>query len=261
MREAAASPSRPVEAPTPAQPTTITLVDADPGFAGAVPTEHHALARRVLALPMLRAPRGTWEPPLPATWRAPVCGLLVVGGAIGRDVSVGGRVATQFSAPGDILHPWAPMADSLPAGQAFTVHEPATLAVLDARFALAAAKWPALAAVVAERLGEQVLRATVHAAIAQLPRVEQRVLACLWQLAERFGRVAADGVVIELRLTHALIGQCVGARRPTVSLAVRALLDEGLLRRRPDGAWVLDQGSQQAIEGDLPIRTPFGNAA
>jgi CRP/FNR family cyclic AMP-dependent transcriptional regulator len=229
-------------------PEAIVLLDADPAFASAIPTADHPLARRVLTVPLLSADRGPWVPPPRATWRQPVVGLLVVSGAIGRDLDVAGRVGTQFAAPGDVLVPWTTTVETLPYTQSFTVHEPATLAVLERRFALAASRWSGLSAVITERLAEQVLRASVHAAIAQLPRVEQRVLASLWQLAESFGRVQPDGVVIELRLTHALIGQCVGARRPTVSLAIRALLDAGLLRRRTDGAWILHGSSTPALE-------------
>jgi hypothetical protein len=106
-------------------------------------------------------------------------------------------------------------------------------------------------------------------AICQLPRVEQRVLALLWHLAERFGRMAPDGVVLDLRLKHRLIGELVGAQRPTISLALATLLEEGLVRRRPGGALLLDPASRSALAaGDvagrvrvLPTRTPAIAAA
>jgi CRP/FNR family transcriptional regulator, cyclic AMP receptor protein len=79
----------------------------------------------------------------------------------------------------------------------------------------------------------------VCAAISAWPRVEERVLALFWQLADRWGVVRPDGVVIELALTHATIGHLVGAQRPTVSLALHALAEAGLLRRGDTGAWTL----------------------
>jgi CRP-like cAMP-binding protein len=87
----------------------------------------------------------------------------------------------------------------------------------------------------------------VHLAIAQLNRVDLRVLALLWHLAERWGVVAADGVVVPLRLTHATLGRFVGAQRPTVTLALQQLSEAGDLARRPDGAFVLRHGSAESL--------------
>jgi hypothetical protein len=125
---------------------------------------------------------------------------------------------------------------------------PGTVAVLDGRFAVAAQRWPTLAATAQARLAALGERLAVHLAICQLPRVEQRILALLWHLAERFGRMTADGVVLDLRLKHRLIGELVGAQRPTVSLALTTLLEEGLVRRRPGGALLLDPASRTALE-------------
>jgi hypothetical protein len=89
------------------------------------------------------------------------------------------------------------------------------------------------------RASRRAERLAVHQAISQLPRVEQRVLTVLWYLAERWGRVTADGVVVALPLSHGALGRIVGARRPTVSLAVKELVSQDLLARRADGAWLL----------------------
>jgi hypothetical protein len=69
----------------------------------------------------------------------------------------------------------------------------------------------------------------------------------LWQLSERFGRVGADGVWLNVRLTHQLLGQLVGAQRPTVTLALRALTEAGDLRRRDDGTWLLSRASRDQL--------------
>jgi hypothetical protein len=60
-----------------------------------------------------------------------------------------------------------------------------------------------------------------------------------WHLAERWGRVTGDGVIVPLALTHRILGQLVGARRPTVSTALSELAERGELVRRPDGSWLL----------------------
>jgi hypothetical protein len=63
--------------------------------------------------------------------------------------------------------------------------------------------------------------------------------ALFWHLAERWGRVSGDGVIVPLALTHRILGQLVGARRPTVSTALSELAEREELTRRPDGSWLL----------------------
>jgi hypothetical protein len=46
-----------------------------------------------------------------------------------------------------------------------------------------------------------------------LSRAEDRVLTLVSDLAERFGRVTPDGIVIDIDLTHDLIGQMIASRR------------------------------------------------
>ena len=72
--------------------------------------------------------------------------------------------------------------------------------------------WPV---VLQRRFATQAEAASLRTAIVSLPRVEQRILALFWQLAERWGKVGADGVRLELKLTHELIGRLAGAKRPT----------------------------------------------
>jgi len=76
-----------------------------------------------------------------------------------------------------------------------TATEDVLLAALDQRFIQAAATWPQLMIIIQRRLAEQQHRLAVHGAICQLPRVEQRLIALLWYLADRFGRVTPEGVV------------------------------------------------------------------
>jgi hypothetical protein len=88
-------------------------------------------------------------------------------------------------------------------------------------------------------MAERAQRLAVTQAISQLNRVDRRLLALFWHLAERWGRVSRDGIVVPLALSHRLIGELVGARRPTVSTALAELAREGQLARRQDGTWLL----------------------
>jgi DNA-binding GntR family transcriptional regulator len=51
--------------------------------------------------------------------------------------------------------------------------------------------------------------------------------------------VTPDGIVVDLPLTHELIGRLVGGRRPTVTLALAELAENGVLVRRDEGGWLL----------------------
>jgi CRP/FNR family transcriptional regulator, cyclic AMP receptor protein len=225
----------------------LALLAADPSFAAAIPAADLPLAARVLCLPRLHLPAGAWLPPERGSWPAPTCGLLLLDGVVARHVALGDRVATQLLGPGDVLDPWPRGSELLPYGVHWSIHEPATAAVLDGRFATAARRWPSLSTTVHERLGAIAERLGTHLAICQLPRVEDRVLALLWHLAERFGRVTPGGVVLALRLTHRLVGELAGAQRPTVSLAFAALLEAGRVMRRADGALLLDAASRAGL--------------
>jgi CRP/FNR family cyclic AMP-dependent transcriptional regulator len=224
----------------------IALLDADGGFAAGIPSADLALARRVLVLPRLDVDPGAWTPP-PADDHGGALALLV-DGLVGRHIGLGGRVATQLLGPGDVFDPWTRPGDELlPRAVRWSGFTPATVVLLDGRFATAAQRWPALSRTAQTRLSALGDRVAIDLAICQLPRVEQRVLALLWHLAERFGRVASDGVVLDIKLTHRLIGELVGAQRPTVSLAVASLFDEGQLVRRASGTLVLDRESRSAL--------------
>jgi CRP/FNR family cyclic AMP-dependent transcriptional regulator len=224
----------------------ISLLDADGGFAAGIPAADLALARRVLVLPRLDVDPGAWTPPAADDHGGALA--LLIDGLVGRHVALGGRVATQLLGPGDVFEPWTrPGDDLLPHAVRWSAFAPATVVVLDGRFATSAQRWPALSRTAQTRLTALGDRLAIDLAICQLPRVEQRVLALLWHLAERFGRVASDGVVLDIKLTHRLIGELVGAQRPTVSLAVASLLDEGQLVRRASGTLVLDHDSRSAL--------------
>ena len=78
------------------------------------------------------------------------------------------------------------------------------------------------------------LRAVTH-----MTRVDDRLLVLMWFLAERWGRVRPEGVVVPLKLTHQLLAALVGAKRPSVTTALGELTAAGLLERRDDGSWLL----------------------
>jgi CRP/FNR family transcriptional regulator, cyclic AMP receptor protein len=75
-------------------------------------------------------------------------------------------------------------------------------------------------------------------AIVHQARVDIRLQMLFWHLAGRWGKVRSDGIVIPLRLTHAVLSDLVAARRPTVTSALSDLARRGVLRVTDEG-WLL----------------------
>lgn len=216
-----------------ADETRVALLDADRDFADAVPAEDHALARSTLHLPRVSLQPGSWAGPVGV---APPSGYLVLDGIVCRTVTLHDRSAVELFGPGDLI-----TVDELGAAEAvaWQVHQPATLAYLDDRFLLAGARWPRLWHVIVRRAALRAERLAAHLAALQLSRIDDRLETVLWQLADRWGRVTPDGIVLPLRLTHELLGRLTAAKRPTVSVALAALAEAGTVVRRTDGSWLL----------------------
>jgi hypothetical protein len=89
-----------------------------------------------------------------------------------------------------------------------------------------------------QRAAQQAERLATQLVVCQLPRVDQRLLALLWLIAESWGRVTPTGTVVPVRLTHETLGALIGARRPTVTLALRELTERGAIVRQ-SGGWLL----------------------
>ena len=231
----------------------VSLVDTDPDLTAGVPHDDLALARRVLVRPRYEIPKGRWAPELLRAHEG-AFGFLVVEGAILRELQLAGRDCALIVGPGDVLQ--EPSGGGLlECPTTWTALQPSVLTVLDERFTSAAQRWPALGVNLQRRLLDQADRVALHAATAQLPRVERRVIALFWQLAERWGHVTPFGIEVPLQLTHEVLGRLVGAQRPTVTLALRDLADDGLLTRSARGGWLLDRGSSDLLES-ADVLTP-----
>lgn len=58
-------------------------------------------------------------------------------------------------------------------------------------------------------------------------------------MASHWGRVTPQGVCIPFHLTHEVLGEIIGARRPSVSVAMASLQRRNEIARRSDGCYVL----------------------
>ena len=87
-------------------------------------------------------------------------------------------------------------------------------------------------------------------AISHVRRVDDRLVLLFWHLADRRGRMTADGIVIPLKLSHSAIAKLVGAQRPTVSTALGQLRDRGVLERDSNDSWLLRGEPPSARAGE-----------
>jgi len=150
-------------------------------------------------------------------------------------------VCSELLGQRDILRPWNEDCAFTVAeiDAKWTVLEPLRVAILDHRFAAVAGRWPTIIDVILSRMALRARCLAVHLAVTRLTRVDVRVLVMLWFLAERWGRVTREGVVVPLRLTHQVLANLTGAQRPSVTTALGELGKGGLVARRPDGTWLL----------------------
>jgi CRP-like cAMP-binding protein len=215
------------------------LLDLDPDLADALGDRVAADARDRIGVATVAVEPGSWRPHElePAFSRA--FALIVCKGLIVRELGLAGTVTADLLGPGDIVAFDSPSEPLLATTERWHVDAEATVAILDDRVLPALHSWPALSSRLIARAARQAARAAEQRAISQLPRVELRIRALLWHLAERWGRVGASGVVVPLELTHTALGHLVGARRSTVTLALGELGRAGAVTRRDDGAWVL----------------------
>jgi CRP/FNR family cyclic AMP-dependent transcriptional regulator len=214
------------------------LLEEDPDLAEVIEPSQRALAVETMVARELQLAVGAWRRP-PAEELRDGLGMLVLDGVLLHRVGVGERFGVELIGEGDLLRapPWD--GDStLPLTNTWLVLEPTRLAMLDEQFVRQLAQFPQLAGRLVSRAVQRSRQLAVNMAIVHQARVDVRLHMLLWHLAARWGRVRSDGVLVPLRLTHAVLSDLVAARRPTVTSALSDLSRRGMVRAVPDG-WLL----------------------
>jgi len=234
--------------------TAVPLLTHDPELGRLLPAERMDAARDELLVRLHALRTGEWHADRLASTDPGHVGLLVLEGMLAREVVVGDTVSAELIGPGDLVRPWGLEDENrlLRSEVRWMVLAPCRMAVLDARFAAALVRYPEVNAVLIDRLSKRAQRLATTQAISQLNRVDRRLMALLWHLAERWGRMGTGGVVVPLGLSHRMLAQLIGARRPTVSTALAELARQGEIVRREDGTWLL---------AGEPAGVPSGEAA
>lgn len=146
--------------------------------------------------------------------------------------------ASDLVGPGDVAALGASGTALVPAEIRWTASLPSRVAVLDAELLTTLEKWPGVTARLVARAARQTSELAVQRAFSQLPRVELRLLALFWHMAERWGRVSPHRIVVRIALTHEALGRisqaASRAARPatgsTASGACAAIAHSGIAR-------------------------------
>lgn len=231
----------------------VAVLDADPDLADLLDEDEREQARNSLVAPAIRLSKGEWCPRRAVPDEKHHIGVLVTRGILCREARIGESIGSELVGPGDLLRPWdGGRGVFVSYDVRWHVLDEAELAILGRGFAVEAARWPALTSALVARAISRSHALALSATISCTTGLDSRLLMLFWYLADRWGRVRRDGVVVPVRMTHELIARLIGARRPSVSTALKRLEHEGLITRH-GGGWLL--------AGDPPIaalRRPRG---
>ena len=219
----------------------ISIVDADPDLADLLDDSELERARREALTRVRRLSTGEWDPAGAMEPDKHHRGFLIIEGLLSREVDVLGRTCVELLGPGDVLRPWRWDSEGshVHAEVGWLVLEPTRLAVLDHGLVVRMNPWPQLGVELFARGTRRAHHLAVALAITHHQRVDDRVVLTLWHLAERWGRVRPDGILVPLPLSHQRLADLVGAHRPSVTTAMGELARSGIVSRAGERMWIL----------------------
>jgi CRP/FNR family transcriptional regulator, cyclic AMP receptor protein len=214
------------------------LLQADPDLGQSLPPSKLCDAKRAAFAPIHVVTRGTWRPPASANeW----LGAFVVRGLLTCQIRVAGCRSLELVGAGDLLcapraaHRWG----LVPFEERWRVAEVSELAILDSGFLERIGGFPELVRELIARATERTQPLALRLAIAQIRRLDLRLLVLMWHLAERFGTAEVGGVVLPLRLSHEMLAELACARRSSITRTLHELAEHRLVTPRVEGGWKL----------------------
>ena len=182
-------------------------------------------------------------------------GATVLDGFVINSLRIGEQTGIQVLGPGDLLLKGSELMPLWSGDVESRAGDSVRLGLFGTELLAAAVHHPRLIQGLYASVGDQLQRLTAQLVICQLARVDERVLAMLWLLSESWGQVTPSGVRLPLGLTHETLGALVGARRPTVTLALRKLVEDGAIVHQ-DAGWLLIETPAQPAESAPKILLP-----
>jgi CRP/FNR family transcriptional regulator, cyclic AMP receptor protein len=235
------------------------VLSEDPELAEAIPLPLRARAIEECVVSVRTVARGRWRPEAASWVGSGGIGLLVLDGLLLRRVGIDDRFGAELLGEGDLLRPGQGEGSSgtLSRATGWKVLESARLAVLDETAARIMAGYPQLTGALVGRAVERSRSLAVNMAIIHQARVNVRLLMLLWHLAERWGRVRSDGVVLPLQITHSVLADLVAARRPTVTTSLSELTRQELVMPLNRGWMLLGDPPGELLELE-PVHVAAG---
>jgi CRP-like cAMP-binding protein len=220
-------------------PEVASVLDADPDLAATIPAEHRLSATRHSVAPVMSFSRGPWSFTPPGD--AGGLGALVLEGLILVRIEVADRCHGELLGEGDVISPWVRVGPEVmvPTTVSARVVSPVRVALLDRSFTMRTARWPEIHAGIVHRLILRSRRLSLQSAINSIPRTQQRLELTLWHLAHRYGRVTSGGLKLSLPLSHAQLAEIVATQRPSVTIALARMQEDGRLIRTGPHQWLL----------------------
>jgi CRP/FNR family cyclic AMP-dependent transcriptional regulator len=212
------------------------LLDVDVDLAAALEPRTREVARptTVVRVHEVHVGEHELEPLIAAAARG--VGVLVLDGVIVVDVHVGDRTTSELVGAGDVLRPDdSAGTELLPVSTSVRALVQSRVALLNEAFCQRIRPWPQILLVLLQRANRRTMELNAQRAATCHPRADARIALLLWHLASQWGVAGEDGTFLPLPLTHRLIGQLVGAERPSVSHALARLSAARLVSRRAGG--------------------------
>jgi CRP-like cAMP-binding protein len=218
----------------------VDVVEALPELHDALSLERRVAARRTLRARVMELRRGRWDYGHDAALVSEGAGFLILEGAIIRCVTAAHRTSGELLGPGDILRPsHDPFAEDDQFSTYYRTISDVRVAVLDGRLTRTAALVPELVPALVNCMTRRSGGLSRQLVIVQSQSVETRILVTLNYLAERWGVMTRDGIVLPEFLSHGTLALLLGARRPSVTSAMVRLTARGEVERREDGRWLI----------------------
>src|SRR5438270_3806070 len=127
---------------------------------------------------------------------------LVTDGMVLRQMRIGEQPGLRLIGPGEVVSIGTAPRSALLIESDCRAVEGTRLALLGVEFLAASHRWPRLTVGLEARTADGIERLATQLAICQLPRVQDRLLAMMWLLAESWGHVTPTGTTLSLSLTH-----------------------------------------------------------
>lgn len=227
---------------------TTHILEHAPELAAGLEETRWAHAVIDLVADTLTVEAGPWDPTRAAAHSRPALGFLITSGLLLRRVALGGRFGAELLEPGDLISPLeTDPGRKATAGARWSALMPSEVAVLDERFAEKLGSYPEVLSTLVSSSMRRARHAAVSMAIVHHPRIVMRVRMLLWDLAARWGVAQSDGIRVPVKLTHAVLADLAGARRPSVSTALGRLTATAEILATKDG-WLLTGAPPAELE-------------